>query len=264
MQMKARKKYISEKHTNQKEKNMKVKKLIIIGMMAAVLAPLGAMADGLDLTTTKDADGNLVFQSSETNEAYKAFTEMRTQNEAKAKQDEEKEKQRLKCINSMDERGNTTHRWLLVDEGVCISKNPCTSKVASEKKYCNDTFKKVQVMTPNTAANIVLAYAKNTLKWNSCVDLQVPKKGAKSGQDYLECTNPENGDFRMFEFDDVSESKAVLARNNEIYALCIAGGGKTAFPKKREERVECTGVTEQYCTETIGGGFAGGKCIRNI
>lgn len=144
----------------------------------------------------------------------------------------------------------------------CIPSNPCTSKDAADKKYCVKVFKDVQVGMESKGALVVKHYVKNVLKWSTCADMVVPKSKAL-GQDYISCRNPENGEPRVFEFDDLSETNNVLAANNYAYGLCIAHGGKATFPKKDADTVECTKLKKAACEE-IGGLFSANICYMDV
>lgn len=225
-----------------KEKNMKTKTFVIAGLVAAAVSP--AMAD--EFKPLVDPNSTEIYFTNEESvefgkklQAYLAAQDL--SNELKA--------EKTKCISA-------DNYWY---DGKCIPKNPCKSKKAADKKYCITVFDKVQVSTGNRAARIVDTYAKNVLKWDGCAELAAPKS-KKAGQDYIRCVNPANGDIRVFEFDDISESKNTLADNNYYYAMCISLKGKAEFPKKKEKFVECTNIKKKVCEDTLFGAFKDNKC----
>lgn len=222
---------------------MKIKSFVVAGLVVASVSPV--MAGDLDdfKVTVDKNNGNIIIDpdSAKMIDALKKY-------EAAQKMSEEIKAQRQKCLSA----GNF---WI---DGNCISKNPCTSSKASDQKYCVKAFKDVQVATEVRAANIMKTYVVNVLKWEGCAEMRVPKSAA-FGQDYIYCKGPD-GDFRMFEFDDMSESVNVLADNNYAYGMCIALKGKMTFPKKDARTVTCTGISKANCENKLNGAFESNKC----
>lgn len=220
---------------------MKVKSFVVAGMIAAAISP--AISAELNSRVDKNT-GEIIFEDADSAKMIKMLNEYN----AKLKLSEEIKAKRTRCLSNKD-------IWF---DGNCISKNPCTSTNANDKKHCVKYFDKVQVATNTRAAYIVKTYAKNILKWEGCANLKVPKSKA-AGQDYIMCTNPANGDVRMFEFDDMSESNNRLAASNDAFAMCLSLGGKAVFPKSGAEELTCSNVTKQKCY-VLNGSFASNKC----
>ncbi len=222
---------------------MKTKSFVVAGMIAAVCSPV--MADDLsDFKVKVGKDGDVIIDADSTK-----FVKMLEAYNKALKLSEEIKAERQKCLSD-------DNFWY---DGYCVSKNPCTGKRAKDKNHCVKLFKYVQVATTVRAANIVKNYAINVLKWEGCANLKVPKSKA-FGQDYIECINPADGNVRVFEFDDMSESSNLLADNNYAYAMCIALKGKAAFPKKDAHQVICSGVNKQTCENRLNGSFKSNKC----
>lgn len=222
---------------------MKVKSFIAAGMIAAVVSPV--MADGDEFKVSVDKDGKILMDADSAK-----FAQMLEKYNNALKLSGEIQKTRAQCISKKD-------FWY---DGKCVPKNPCTSKDAADKKFCVTAFKNVQVATPEDGGRIVMAYVKNVMKWEGCAGgLKVPKSKA-SGQDYIECINPADGEPRVFEFDDLSETSNKLASSNRAYGMCIALKGKAAFPKRNATEVVCSGISAKVCEDSLWGAFESGKC----
>ncbi len=221
---------------------MKTKSFVVAGMIAAVCSPV--MADLSEFKVKVDKDGQIIMDA----DSAKLAQALEKYNNA-LKLSEEVKAERQKCLSAKN-------FWY---DGYCVSKNPCTSKKTSDKKHCITAFKDVQVASTVRAANIVKNYAINVLKWEGCANLKVPKSKGM-GQDYVECINPADGNIRVFEFDDMSESSNLLAENNYAYAMCVALKGKAAFPKKNSHEVVCSGISKQNCENSLNGYFESNKC----
>lgn len=233
-----------------------MKYLIMTGVIAAMLVNAGAVKAEREYELNTRDNGVISLTREEMLAFSASLKQLDKEESARIAKDKELSEARKDCLNAKAK----THRWL---EDKCVEKNLCKTKDAAlKKKYCVNVFKDVQVATANKAANIVETYVVNQLKWEGCAILEVPKSGV-TGQDYLECTGPDAG-FRIFEFDDISESDNIMASNNNAYALCISVKGKMKFPESDAEQVECTGISERNCKEVLGGSFAGTKCTLRI
>lgn len=220
---------------------MKLKSFVVAGVIAAAVSPV--RADVSDFKVTVDKDGKVLMDqdSARLAKALEAYN-------AALKLSDDIKKERTKCISA----GNF---WY---DGKCVSKNPCTSKNASDKQHCITKFKDVQVATETRAANIVKTYVTNILKWDGCAEIVVPKSKA-IGQDYIRCVNTD-GNIRVFEFDDMSESNNRLADSNYAYAMCLALGGTATFPKSGATSLICNKVNKQTCEDKLDGAMKDGKC----
>lgn len=220
---------------------MKIKSFIIAGLVVAFVSPVMADDDGFKVTVSKDGDiitdgdsARLVKLLEQYNNAQKLSDEIRAA--------------RQSCLS---------HRGTWYD-GYCISQNPCKSEKDSDEKHCVKDFKNVQVATNIRAARIVKTYVQNVLKWEGCAEMKIPKSKA-TGQDYITCQNTD-GDIRVFEFDDMSESVNLLADNNYAYAMCIAFNGKATFPKKKAHEVICKEIDASICEDKLNGAFELNEC----
>lgn len=221
---------------------MKIKSLVVAGVIAAVGSPVMAAVSDFKVEVSKDGQIIMDADSAALAKALEAYN-------SALKLSEEVKAERQKCLSG----GNF---WY---DGYCVSKNPCKGKKATDKKHCVTAFKNVQVASNVRAANIVKTYAKNVLKWEGCANLKVPKSKA-TGQDFIECMNPADGDVRVFEFDDMSETSNLLGDNNYAYAMCVALKGKATFPKRDAHEVVCSGISKQNCENELNGNFESSKC----
>lgn len=222
---------------------MKIKQFVITGLIAIAMSPAFA-ADFENFKITVDKDGTILMD-----EDSAKLAKALEQYNASLKLSEDIRAERTKCKSN-------DGTWF---DGYCISKNPCTSKKATDKKHCIKHFEDIQVATNTRAAYIVQTYVKNILKWEGCAELKIPKSSVM-GQDYIQCINPADGNVRMFEFDDISESDNRVADRDYAYAMCLALGGKASGLTGDSKNVTCSKITKKTCEDKLNGKFESNKC----
>jgi len=142
------------------------------------------------------------------------------------------------AIKKACEESNETV-WVEKD-GVCVPVNPCVGPAKRREKYekyCNQFFKDTQVNERlGMGSKLIEIYARRRLGIAGLNPapylLQAP---GIIGQDFMAIK--QNGDYVVFEFDDLSENESVKARANYVKAVCLAYGG-TVIPRASRDTAD--------------------------
>lgn len=127
--------------------------------------------------------------------------------------------------------------------GACVPKNACESD-AFRSKFCNTSFKNIQVASEDSAKSLIALYATNILKYqNGCGSFIDVSVNNSVGQDYIGCYT--NGNYMTFEFDDTNETNKKLAYDDYRRGICIAYDGNPSINGKGQ--IVCNGISKANC-----------------
>ncbi len=139
-------------------------------------------------------------------------------------------------------------------KGACIPVNPCNN--SKYEAYCNRIFKDVQVANKSNALDLIRLYSEKFFGTRYCdieskwIGNTLSSDGTLIGDDYYGCKL--NGNYIVFQFDDVSESNEAVGFYGIHQGVCLVFGGQPDWKSMTPREYFCTGVSEADCKPEIG------------